>query len=529
MRVGSAEVGGLIETVEFGPERDLAWTSVTGIDQRGRWRLREAARTARGSSCACSTAWPAAGSGRGWPSSWPARSCGERQADARAAQAGGRARAGAGRGGPQEGGTDMRKLLRGSSIGAALPRRRRPQAKLPPTRDILTVGNNWDGTADLVDPRRFKRPQAAEHHSRPATSGWPRSSRPGRLGYFLAIRQLVGEGHDQFVDDMFTSHDGRLARTSRGRASPTWSRSTSTPARSSGARRSRATAPTTWRSRPTARGCRLGLDRGKVHVLDTRTGRDRRRASPPATQPHENNYSARRQADLPRQHRHSSTRPPTTRCWTPRRATAGSRSSTRKTLQILKRIDMGKKLAEAGYPDMSSAVRPMALAPGRAVRLLPGLVLPRLRRVRPREDRVPRLAQPAVSARPATAPRAVPARLRPPRHRDEPAAATKLCVAGTMSDYAAIVRARDVRVQARSTAATKPYWSTNSGDGRYCFVSVCGDDKRLGRSPTGPARRSRGSRSATIRSGCGWARSAAPTCAERGTAEVKAEVAGEGR
>jgi carbon monoxide dehydrogenase subunit G len=40
MRVGSAEVGGLIETVEFVPEHDLAWTSVTGIDQRGRWRLR---------------------------------------------------------------------------------------------------------------------------------------------------------------------------------------------------------------------------------------------------------------------------------------------------------------------------------------------------------------------------------------------------------------------------------------------------------------------------------------------------------
>jgi carbon monoxide dehydrogenase subunit G len=41
MRVGSAEVGGLIETVEFTPLRDLAWTSITGIDQRGRWRLRE--------------------------------------------------------------------------------------------------------------------------------------------------------------------------------------------------------------------------------------------------------------------------------------------------------------------------------------------------------------------------------------------------------------------------------------------------------------------------------------------------------
>jgi hypothetical protein len=53
---------------------------------------------------------------------------------------------------------------------------------------------------------------------------------------------------------------------------------------------------------------------------------------------------------------------------------------------------------------------------------------------------------------------------------------TKLCVAGTMSDYAAIV--------SRSTFATriaahgiKPYWSTNSGDGRYCFISFSGDDR----------------------------------------------------
>jgi uncharacterized membrane protein len=41
LRVGSAEVGGLIEVVEFDPERELAWVSVTGVDQRGRWRLRE--------------------------------------------------------------------------------------------------------------------------------------------------------------------------------------------------------------------------------------------------------------------------------------------------------------------------------------------------------------------------------------------------------------------------------------------------------------------------------------------------------
>ena len=41
MGVGSAEVGSLVEVVEYDETRDLAWTSVTGLDQRGRWRLRE--------------------------------------------------------------------------------------------------------------------------------------------------------------------------------------------------------------------------------------------------------------------------------------------------------------------------------------------------------------------------------------------------------------------------------------------------------------------------------------------------------
>jgi len=41
-RIGAAEVGGLIEVVEFSAPNELAWTSVTGLDQRGRWRLREA-------------------------------------------------------------------------------------------------------------------------------------------------------------------------------------------------------------------------------------------------------------------------------------------------------------------------------------------------------------------------------------------------------------------------------------------------------------------------------------------------------
>jgi uncharacterized membrane protein len=40
MRIGSAEIGGLIEIVEWLPPCDFAWHSVTGLDQRGRLRLR---------------------------------------------------------------------------------------------------------------------------------------------------------------------------------------------------------------------------------------------------------------------------------------------------------------------------------------------------------------------------------------------------------------------------------------------------------------------------------------------------------
>jgi uncharacterized membrane protein len=40
MRVGSAEIGGTVEVTEYVEPRDMAWTSVTGVDQRGRWRLR---------------------------------------------------------------------------------------------------------------------------------------------------------------------------------------------------------------------------------------------------------------------------------------------------------------------------------------------------------------------------------------------------------------------------------------------------------------------------------------------------------
>ncbi|HKG35843.1 MAG TPA: SRPBCC family protein [Solirubrobacterales bacterium] len=44
IRIGAAEVGGLIEMIEWHEPRDMAWTSITGVDQRGRFRIRRLPR-----------------------------------------------------------------------------------------------------------------------------------------------------------------------------------------------------------------------------------------------------------------------------------------------------------------------------------------------------------------------------------------------------------------------------------------------------------------------------------------------------
>jgi uncharacterized membrane protein len=65
MRVGAVETGGLVEMVEWSEPRDMAWTSVTGVDQRLRWRIREI----RGGRCKVEVrfAYGVAGAGlAGW-------------------------------------------------------------------------------------------------------------------------------------------------------------------------------------------------------------------------------------------------------------------------------------------------------------------------------------------------------------------------------------------------------------------------------------------------------------------------------
>jgi uncharacterized membrane protein len=41
IEVRSIDLGGIVEVVEWDPPHQLNWTNITGIDQRGRWILRD--------------------------------------------------------------------------------------------------------------------------------------------------------------------------------------------------------------------------------------------------------------------------------------------------------------------------------------------------------------------------------------------------------------------------------------------------------------------------------------------------------
>ena len=82
-------------------------------------------------------------------------------------------------------------------------------------RDVLVVSNNWAGTADLIDPRTFRRLKRIDVVPDRAQRVAEILADPTATFYFENIRALVGEGHDQYVDDGFTSPDGRVVFFSR--------------------------------------------------------------------------------------------------------------------------------------------------------------------------------------------------------------------------------------------------------------------------------------------------------------------------
>jgi len=338
-------------------------------------------------------------------------------------------------------------------------------------RHVVFVGNNWDGTADVLYPR--------DHYRRVARINIVPDlqkrlldiyTHPDKLAYFLAIRELVGEGHNQYVDDMYSTPDGRLLIVSR-------------PSLADVVGINFNTGKIAWRFPMDGyRSDHMGLSpNGKqvavsdstanvVHVLDTRTGKELGQF-PSGDSPHENTYS--RDGKLIY---HASIG----RVYTPTDDPAADTSKgerwfeivNAKTFKVLKRIDMGKKLEQAGYPGMSSAVRPMALAPNEhwvyfQVSFFHGFVEYNLDKNRVR--------------------RVVPLPIR----TDEPkenylldsahhgiamnGRGTRLCVAGTMDNYAAIVTRKSMKYKIVKHGV-KPYWSTTSRNGRNCYVSWSGND-----------------------------------------------------
>jgi DNA-binding beta-propeller fold protein YncE len=54
---------------------------------------------------------------------------------------------------------------------------------------------------------------------------------------------------------------------------------------------------------------------------------------------------------------------------------------------------------------------------------------------------------------------------------------TKICVAGTMSDYATVVDAHTWKHGRLLKGGLKPYWVTPSWNGRSCYISWSGSDR----------------------------------------------------
>jgi hypothetical protein len=172
------------------------------------------------------------------------------------------------------------------------------------------------------------------------------------------------------------------------------------------------------------------------------------------------------------------------------------------SFKVKRRWDMGKELAEAGHPRMSSAVRPVAFTPNEKimyaqVSFFHGLVefnMAKKDKTGGGDYELGGLSEPETGVVTKTIDLPIAKKVRDmPREQYVLDSAhhglainhrgSKLCVAGTMSDYGAIVDREKFTPTVFKGAAryiegekySKPYWAVE-GPGNTCWMSMSGSD-----------------------------------------------------
>ncbi|MEU9216717.1 YncE family protein [Streptomyces sp. NPDC048376] len=341
-------------------------------------------------------------------------------------------------------------------------------------REVMFVGNNWDGTADVIrstgDFAGIGRinvvPDKAERMAEI-------NADPIKWIYFQAIRNGVGEGHDQLVDDMYSTPDGSSVVVSR----PSFADVVSLDL---------ATGDINWRfpvsgyrsdhMAVSPDGTRVAVSASTsntVHVLDIETG-EQVGSFGTGDKPHENIFSrdGRYLWNMSIGEVNTALDAP----WLD--WTKGDRRITvvdARTYQRVKVIDMRERLDAIGLGDHSDAVRPAVFSPDESKLYFQVSFFNGFFEYDVATDRITRTK--TLPKNPATSEDRT-TWVNDSRHHGlsmSPDGA-RICVAGTMDDYATVVDRGTLR-EGPLVSAAKPYWATVSGDGRHCVVSESGADQ----------------------------------------------------